>query len=257
METRVDYDRRQWAVYARGRALSPAMAELWSRVLGTYIERAAQPTILDLGAGVGTYSRLLAEQFAATVVGVEPSGRMRAVAAQENSHPSIRYLEGRAERIPLPGGECDFALLSQVIHHIRDRDACCAELIRVLRPRGVVLVRGTLRESLPRIPFLDFFPSARPIDERRLPSADEVLAMFTGRGFEHVASESVEQETTPSFRAYYERVKLRAISTLELIGDDEFEQGIGRMREVAEAETTPKPVIQTVDLLVFRRRDAS
>jgi ubiquinone/menaquinone biosynthesis C-methylase UbiE len=254
VNTRVDYERRQWAVYAEGRALSPGMVELWSRIFGRYIERTARPTVLDLGSGVGSYSLLLAERFDATVIGVEPSGRMRAVAARKHAHPRVRYVEGSAEKIPLATGACDFALLSQVIHHVRRRDACSAELFRVVRPGGLVLVRGTLRESLPRIPFLEYFPAARKIDERRLPAAGEVVAMFAGRGFDHVESEVVEQQTTPSFRAYYERVKLRAISTLELISDADFEDGIARMREAAERERAPTPVIQPVNLLVFRRR---
>jgi hypothetical protein len=64
----------------------------------------------------------------------------------------------------------------------------------------------------------------------------------------------IEQETTPSFRAYYERVRLRTISTLDLVSDAEFERGIARMREAAEGERSPAPVIQPVNLLVFRRR---
>jgi ubiquinone/menaquinone biosynthesis C-methylase UbiE len=254
VETRVDYDRHQWVVYAQGRALSPGLADLWGQVFGKYMERAARPTILDLGSGVGSYSQLLAEFFDATVVGVEPSGRMRAVAEREHKHPRVRYVEGSAEDIPLPAGACDVALLSQVIHHVRERETCAAELFRVVRPGGLVLIRGTLRESLPSVPFLDFFPTARAVDERRLPSASEVIAMFPAQGFEHIASELIEQETTASFRAYYERVKLRAISTLELISDADFEHGIARMREAAEGETAPRPVIQPINLLVFRRR---
>ena len=77
--------------------------------------------------------------------------------------------------------------------------------------------------------------------------------MFSS-GFDHMASEVVDQETSPSFRDYYERVRLRGISTLELIGDEEFEQGIERMRQAANAETEPSPVIEQIDLVVFRRR---
>ena len=140
---------------------------------------------------------------------------MREVAEREHAHPRVRYVEGSAERIPLPDASCDAAFLSNVVHHVRDRDACAAQLRRVLRPGGLVLVRGTLRGSGRRVAFLNFFPTAREVAERHLPSLDEVVAMFASQGFEHVASELIEQETTPSLRAYYERVKLRAISTLE------------------------------------------
>ena len=253
MDARIDYDRHQWSVYAEGRSLTPTMTDLWTRVFARYIDRAAQPTILDLGCGVGNFSQLLAERFDASVAAVDPSDRMREVAERLHPHPRVRYLDGRAEQIPLPDGGCDVALLSNVIHHFREREAAAAELFRVVRPGGAVLVRGTLRESLPRIPFLAFFPEARRIDQRRLPSIGEVEAMLTGGGFDQLASETIEQQTTPSFRAYYERIRLRAISTLELIDDAEFEEGVARMREAAEREVEPKPVLERVDLLVLRR----
>ena len=96
----VDYDRCQHAVYARGRAPSPAVLKLWTAVLARYIPTAGRPVLLDLGSGVGTWSELMATAFAATVWGVEPSQRMRAVAAREHAHPRVSYVEGagRASR---------------------------------------------------------------------------------------------------------------------------------------------------------------
>src|SRR5205807_5694414 len=107
--------------------------------------------------------------------------------------------------------------MSHVLHHVQDRGACVAELRRVLRPGGLVLVRGALRESLPQIGFLEFFPSARAIDEERMPAAGDVVALFARADFEHIATEQVEQESAPSMRVYCERVSRRAIPTLELI----------------------------------------
>jgi pyridoxamine 5'-phosphate oxidase family protein len=51
-----------------------------------------------------------------------------------------------------------------------------------------------------------------------MPARAEVTTMFASHGFEVIASEVVWQETSPSLRAYYERLKLRAISTLESAG---------------------------------------
>src|SRR5207244_9047228 len=131
-------------------------------------------TILDLGSGIGTWSEVLAEAFGAQVIGIEPSARMRAVAAQEHMHPRVRYAEGAGERIPLADSSCDAALLSYVIHHVADRDACAAELRRVLRAGAWVLVRGALRDSLASAPHWRFFPTARAIAERQFPSVGEV-----------------------------------------------------------------------------------
>jgi ubiquinone/menaquinone biosynthesis C-methylase UbiE len=176
---------------------------------------------------------------------------MREVAQRERAHPRIRYLDGSAERIPLADGCCDAALLSNVLHHIEDLGACVGELERVLRPGGLVFIRGSLRGA--RVPFLDYFPAARPVAQRQAPPVEEVVAAVASGGLEHVASERIEQQTADSFKAYYERIKLRAISTLELIGGAAFEEGIARMREVADREADPRPVVEEVDLLVFRR----
>ena len=250
----VDYDERQHEVYARGRAPSRAVLELWTAVLARYIPTRGNPVLLDLGSGVGTWSELMATAFRATVWGVEPSVRMREVALREHPHERVRYVDGSGERIPLPDASCDAALLSYVIHHLRDRAACAGELRRVVQPGKRVVVRGALRESLPRVPFFDYFPTALAIDEARMPTRAEVAATFEEHGFELVADEVIEQETSPSLRVYHERLKLRAISTLDLIPDHEFEEGIARMGMDAERETAPTPVTAPVDLLVFRRR---
>ena len=177
---------------------------------------------------------------------------MRALAEREHAHPRVRYVDGSAERIPLPDGSCNAALLSYVLHHVSDREACARELERVLRPAGVVILRTALRESLAQVPFFEWFPEALAIDEARVPTRVEVTEMFAA--FEPAADEVVWQETSPSLRIYYERLKHRAISTLELLPDAEFEAGIERMRCAAEAEAQPRPVSAPVDLMVFRRR---
>lgn len=250
----VDYDRCQHAVYARGRAPSRAVLELWTALLARYIATRGKPVLLDLGSGVGTWSELMATAFEATVWGVEPSERMRDVAEREHAHPRVTYLAGSGERIPVPDGSCSAALLSYVIHHLSDRDACARELRRVLKPGGVAVVRGAFRESLADVPFFEWFPTARAIDEARMPRRGEVAGMFVSHGFEAVADEVVWQETSPSLRVYHERLKLRAISTLELLPEHEFHEGVARLGRAAENETEPRPVKAPVDLLVFRRR---
>jgi hypothetical protein len=68
----VDYDRRQHEVYAEGRAPSRAVLELWTAVLARYIPTRGNPVLLDVGAGVGTWSELMATAFEATVWASSP-----------------------------------------------------------------------------------------------------------------------------------------------------------------------------------------
>jgi len=101
--------------------------------------------------------------------------------------------------------------------------------------------------------YFEFFPEARALDEARLPTVAAVRDTFLAAGFAYVAFESVWQEIDPSLAAHYERIKRRALSTLALLSDAEFEAGLERMRRAAEAETRPRPVTEEIDLLVLRR----
>jgi hypothetical protein len=47
------------------------------------------------------------------------------------------------------------------------------------------------------------------------------------------------------------RVGLRADSTLELLTDDEFAAGMARLEAAAAAETSPVPVREALELVVF------
>jgi SAM-dependent methyltransferase len=215
----------------------------------------ADLTLLDLGAGTGRFSVLLAEAFEARVVGVEPSAKMRADAERGSAHPRVVYREGSAGAIPAGDGEFDFALLSMIIHHVPDLDAAARELHRVLKRDGLVFIRNTFSGRLEGIRHYEFFPSTRAIDEARLPRVERVREAFEARGFAFEALDTVEQEIDPSLAAHYDRIKRRALSSFELITGTEFEQGLQLMRIAADRETTPTPVLERVDLLILRRRN--
>ena len=252
--TRVDYDRRLYQTYRAGRSLSAGAGRLWMDALAGHIGRARQDlTILDLGAGTGRFSVLLAEAFHARVVAVEPSAKMRADAERGSAHPRIVYRDGAAGAIPAADGEFDFALLSMVIHHVPDLDACARELSRVVKRSGLVFIRNTFSGRLEGIRHYEFFPAARAIDEARLPRVERVREAFEARGFATVALDTLEQHIDPSLAAHYDRIARRALSSFELISDADFEQGLALMRVAADRETTPTPVQEKIDLLVLRR----
>jgi SAM-dependent methyltransferase len=253
--TRVDYDRRLYRTYRAGRRLSADTGRLWMEALAGHVGRGRQGlTVLDLGAGTGRFSVLLAAAFDARVVGVEPSEKMRADAERGSAQPGVVYRAGHAARVPAADAEFDFALLSMVIHHVADLDACARELHRVVKRGGLVFVRNTFSGRLESIRHYEFFPSARAVDEARLPSVERVREAFEARGFAMEALDTLEQEIDPSLAAHYDRIARRALSSFELLSDAEFEQGLALMRAAVAHETTPTPVREKIDLLVLRRR---
>lgn len=93
-------------------------------------------TVLDLAAGTGKLTALLVEHYM-DVVAVEPLAGMRAVL--ERTVPQARTLEGSAEAIPLDDGTVDAAFVAEAFHWF-DSAAAVAELARVLRPGGALVV---------------------------------------------------------------------------------------------------------------------
>lgn len=253
--TRVDYDRRLHQTYRAGRSLSGDTGRLWMAALAGHVGPTPDElTILDLGAGTGRFSVLLADAFPGRVVAVEPSAMMRAEAERGSAHPRVVYRDGTADTIPAADRAFDFALLSMVIHHVPDLDACARELYRVVKRDGLVFIRNTFSGRLDGIRHYEFFPATRAIDEARLPRVERVREAFEARGFVTEAFDTLEQEIDPSLAAHYDRISRRALSSFELITDAEFEQGLELMRLAVDRETTPAPVLEKIDLLVLRRK---
>src|SRR5258708_36489658 len=97
---KVDYDDRQHAVYAQGRAVSPAMIAAWMKVFAGHAPACRPLAVLDLGSGTGRFTPALARTFGGPVYGIEPSPRLRQGAGQAPAHPAVSYLAGRPGRAP-------------------------------------------------------------------------------------------------------------------------------------------------------------
>ena len=220
---RVDYDQMA-ASYDRDRALSPEGLEGWRAALTVWLPPTGGLPVLDLGAGTGLFATAIASWFDVAVVA--------------------------AERLPLRDGCCGGAWLSTVIHHLADLPGCARELRRVLRAGGPVLIRSSFPDRHQGISLFRFFPGAGRIADT-FPTVEATVAAFEAAGFSFQALQQVPQVSAPSLRAALERVRLRADSTLQLLPDEEFAQGLAAL-ERAAAETTPTPVVDHLDLLVLR-----
>ena len=250
---KVDYNRNQYKNYQQGRAHSAETIRLWMDALVKYLPRLSGFTILDLGSGTGRYAPHLADYFHASVIGVEPSDRMREIAVDSNTDSRVSYIKGKAECIPVEDQKCDFAFLLMTIHHFDDLTLCCRGLYRVLRPDGLVFIRNGFKNRLDTVRHYEFFPSARAVDNQHMPSVDAIEGCFSATGFEKIALERIVQQITDSFQAYYQRIKTRSFSTFEFISDEEFQAGLLAMEKAADNEKEPSPVTEAIDLFVFKK----
>ncbi|HUZ49990.1 MAG TPA: class I SAM-dependent methyltransferase [Candidatus Dormibacteraeota bacterium] len=95
------------------------------------IAEPSQCTVVDLGAGTGISSRLLAAR-GAQVIAIEPNAAM---ATQGACAANLRLHAATAERTGLAGASADLVTAFQAFHWF-DRSASIAEMLRLLRPGG-------------------------------------------------------------------------------------------------------------------------
>lgn len=94
----------------------------------------------DLGCGTGHLSEALAP-FVRRVVAVDDSPAMLAAARHRLADlVDVEVREGDLAGLPLQDGELDAAVVFLVLHHVADPEAALAEIARVLRPGGRVLL---------------------------------------------------------------------------------------------------------------------
>ncbi|WP_022661157.1 class I SAM-dependent methyltransferase [Paucidesulfovibrio longus] len=106
---------------------------------------APQARILDYGCGYGRAMRQLADAGFTNLLGMDFSERM--LARGRALWPDLRFAACGPEGLPLPDAGTDAVLLLAVLTCIRrdaDQDALLAELRRVLRPGGLLLVNDFL-----------------------------------------------------------------------------------------------------------------
>lgn len=120
---------RESRSYARGRPEYPEEILRW---LGDVLGLSATSKVLDLGAGTGKFTKLLA-RTGARVQAVEPVAAMREQFALDL--PAVSIVAGDAEAIPLGNASVDAVLCAQAFHWFAS-EAALGEIHRVLQPGG-------------------------------------------------------------------------------------------------------------------------
>ncbi|MBW1801568.1 MAG: class I SAM-dependent methyltransferase [Deltaproteobacteria bacterium] len=97
-------------------------------------------SVVDLACGEGFYTRLVRQQGAARVVGVDFSKRMIELAREQEAEQrlGIEYVIGDVRQLELER-EYDLVVAAYLLNYARDRDelgAMCDAIARCLRPKG-------------------------------------------------------------------------------------------------------------------------
>lgn len=241
MLKRVDYNDNQHRTYAEGRRMPPEALARWMGRFAEHLPDRRPLAVLDLGCGIGRLTPALAETFGGPVWGVDPSARMREIAEATAAHPAVTYLEGEAARIPLPESSVDAVLMFLSLHHVPDRAAAAAEIARVLRPGGRLLVRTPFRDRMTAGWWHAFFPRGLEIEMEMFPSLETVTADFAAVGLNPVALVEVVEVYASTQAEAAEKLRLRAVSTFEHMTEAEIAEGFARMDAHIAADDDPRP----------------
>lgn len=148
--------------------------------------------IVDLGAGEGLLSQLLARR-ARSVVCIDNSPAMVQVGAElaaAQGIENLRYQLGDIEKIPMGEARADLALLSQALHHALHPERAIAEARRILRPGGRLVILDLKQHAFEqaRELYADVWLGFAP---------NQLYAWLKAAGFTEVSVDAVAREPVP------------------------------------------------------------
>jgi SAM-dependent methyltransferase len=129
-------------LFADGKAYERLMGR-WSRLAGEkFLDWLAAPKNLkwlDVGCGNGAFTEVLIARCApASVIGVDPSEGQLAYARGRPGTKGAEFRVADAQALPFPETSFDAATMALVIVFVPDPVKAARELVRVVRPGGIV-----------------------------------------------------------------------------------------------------------------------
>jgi SAM-dependent methyltransferase len=244
----INYD-REAGRYQSGRGLSHETLDAWRRAVTEFLPFDPSPTVLDLGAGTGIFTRAWPNWCDSRVVAVEPSEGMRTEASKVGVPTGSAYIAGVGESLALRDAFVDIAWLSTVLHHFNDQDASARELERVVVPGGVLLIRGLFSDA-GQIGWLDSFPGADEV-RARMPSVVGTVSMLERHGFRQIGLREViggERETAGESAAWV-RMMRTADTLLASFSDEDFRAGLTNLENLP----ADQPMTHSLALLALSK----
>jgi ubiquinone/menaquinone biosynthesis C-methylase UbiE len=189
------------AVHAAGPDLAAARERV-ARELPTDAQ------ILDVGTGAGHLSFALAPAVA-RVIALDPAPGMLATvrqAAAARGLPQIETREGSADALPFAAASFDLVCTRYSAHHWFDLPRALAEMRRVVKPGGFILVIDLLGEEQPLVDtHLQSIELLRDTSHVRDRSSAEWCSLLNRAGFERI--EHCGWPTRLEFMSWIQRMR--------------------------------------------------
>ena len=146
-----------------------------------FVDPRGDERALDVGSGAGALALALAP-LVREVVGLDPVPELLAL-ARARALPNSEFVEGDGTAMPFPDGAFDLAGTHRTLHHVERPDLVVAEMVRVTRAGGHVLVVDQLApgdEDAAAV--LHEFETTRDRSHTRLLTDKELRELFAASG---------------------------------------------------------------------------
>src|SRR5262245_24182583 len=132
--------------------IAPDWGDRFDTVINENIELPLEGRFLDVNCGTGAYAIELAERLKGKgeVVGVDPDAERINIArakTQVQKTKDVRFEIEPATRLPFKDNEFDVVIGDASLLHTSEIENVCAEMIRVARPEGQVVLKLTTHGS--------------------------------------------------------------------------------------------------------------
>lgn len=206
--------------------------------------------VLEIGPGTGNVTQAFLAEQSCTLTGLDRSTGMMQRARDKGV--DAEWVCGDAHDIPLESGSVDFVYGVLVLHHLVNLEKAFGEFQRVLA-RGYAAFATAPHAFIHAHPLNEFFPSFATVDVARFPSEECLTALFLESGVTNVSLDYFKATPEPLDERYVEKVANRFISTLRLVPNDEYAEGLVRMRERVKRERSIG-VVQWETVVVSARK---
>lgn len=120
--------------------LSLGQDRRWRRIVAQAVRAGPGELVLDLAAGTGTSSRAFTRAGARCVACDFSLGMLRAGRQRSSPTAGVSFVAGDALAIPFRDQSFDAVTISFGLRNVADTDACLAEMLRVTKPGGRLVI---------------------------------------------------------------------------------------------------------------------
>jgi ubiquinone/menaquinone biosynthesis C-methylase UbiE len=129
-------------------SLAPVYDQRWNwyvnhtlSFLKTWVNLSVSERVLDIACGTGEFEcMVLSENPVQQMVGVDISEEMLAIAQQKLHNSNVSFQFGSASALPFSAQSFDVIVSASAFHYFDDPNAALAEVKRVLKPDGKVVI---------------------------------------------------------------------------------------------------------------------